>query len=202
MAEAQVVGTLLTGYHLPTYIYRGVAGWRSGNRMRLGLFPNCVLPARTAISALTPHRLNSTGGSWTCWENRTGWKTPATADRAGDERPIPGRGESLIAPWFMERTKQEILEACLEHRIPCVPVQTFDEALTDPQLNARDYFQPMGHTEAGGYNYPGPPYRLSGTPARLMRSAPTLGQHNREVLGGELGLDASEIAKLEQEGIV
>ena len=44
VAEAQVIGTLLTGYHLPTYIYRGVAGFRSGNRMRLGLFPNCVLP--------------------------------------------------------------------------------------------------------------------------------------------------------------
>ena len=26
VAEAQVIGTLLTGYHLPTYIYRGVAG--------------------------------------------------------------------------------------------------------------------------------------------------------------------------------
>ena len=46
VSEAQVVGTLLTGYHLPTYIYRGIAGSRSGNRMRLGLFPNCVLPCR------------------------------------------------------------------------------------------------------------------------------------------------------------
>ena len=46
VSEAQVVSALLTGYHLPTYIYRGIAGSRSGNRMRLGLFPNCVLPCK------------------------------------------------------------------------------------------------------------------------------------------------------------
>ena len=202
VAEAQVIGTLLTGYHLPTYIYRGVAGWRSGNRMRLGLFPNCVLPCKDGYICIDAPQIEQYRRFLDLLGEQDWMEDPRYRDRRAMSDQYPEEAESLIAPWFMERTKQEILEACLEHRIPCVPVQTFDEALTDPQLNARDYFQPMGHTEAGGYNYPGPPYRLSGTPARLMRSAPTLGQHNREVLGGELGLDASEIAKLEQERIV
>ena len=93
----------------------------------------------------------------------------------------PAEAEALIAPWFMERTKSEILQACLEQRIPCVPVQTFDEALADPQLNARDYFREVEHPWTETYRYPGPPYRLSGAPrpdcyARRLPWASTTGK--------------------------
>ena len=134
----------------------------------------------------------------------------------------PEEAESLIAPWFMERTKEEILQACLENRIPCVPVKTFDEVLADPQLNARDYFQSVQHPRSaqgaldklpnlategatpgpGSYRYPGAPYRLSATPCRVTRAAPTLGQHNGEVLAGELGLSEAELSCLAAAGVV
>ncbi len=202
VAEAQVVGTLLTGYHLPTYIYRGVAGWRSGNRMRLGLFPNCVLPCKDGYICIDAPQMEQYRRFLDLLGEPDWMENPRYRDRRAMSDQYPEEAESLIAPWFMERTKAEILQACLEQRIPCVPVQTFDETLADPQLNARDYFQPLEHTETGTYRYPGPPYRLSGAPARLVRPAPTLGQHNREVLGGELGLDAAELSQLERTGVI
>ena len=202
VAEAQVVGTLLTGYHLPTYIYRGVAGWRSGNRMRLGLFPNCVLPCKDGYICIDAPQMEQYRRFLDLLGEPDWMENPRYRDRRAMSDQYPEEAESLIAPWFMERTKAEILQACLEQRIPCVPVQTFDETLADPQLNARDNFQQLEHTEAGTCRYPGPPYRLSGAPARLVRPAPTLGQHNREVLGGELGLDAAELSQLERTGVI
>ncbi len=47
----------------------------------------------------------------------------------------------------------------------------------------------------------GPAVKLSATPARLRRAAPTLGQHTAEVLA-ELGYDGTAIAKLAADGAV
>ena len=202
VAEAQVIGTLLTGYHLPTYIYRGVAGWRSGNRMRLGLFPNCVLPCQDGYICIDAPQIEQYQRFLALLGEQDWMEEPRYRDRRAMSDQYPAEAESLIAPWFMQRTREEILQACLANRIPCVPVKTFDEVLADPQLNYRDYFQEVGRVEAGGYRYPGPPYRLSETPCRVVRPAPTLGQHNREILGGEVGISEAELAQLVRGGIV
>ena len=202
VAEAQVIGTLLTGYHLPTFIYRGVAGFRSGNRMRLGLFPNCVLPCKDGYICIDAPQMEQYQRFLDLLGELDWMENPRYRDRRAMSDRYPEEAESLIAPWFMERTKGEILAACLANRIPCVPVQTFDEALKDPQLNARDYFQEVTHGTSGPLVYPGPPYRLQNTPARLVRAAPTLGQHNAEILCGELGLQPVELDRLKSKGVV
>lgn len=206
VAEAQVIATLLTGYHLPTYIYRGVAGWRSGNRMRLGLFPNCVLPCKDGYVCIDAPQLEQYQRFLALLGDQDWMQEPRYRDRRAMSDQYPEEAEALIAPWFMQRTKEEILQACLENRIPCVPVKTFDEVLEDPQLNARDYFrsdfQEADHPEAGGYRYPGPPYRLADTPAMVVRPAPRLGQHNAEVLGAGLGLSQEELSNLARQGVI
>ena len=202
VAEAQVIGTLLTGYHLPTYIYRGVAGFRSGNRMRLGLFPNCVLPCKDGYICIDAPQMAQYQRFLDLLGDQDWMENPRYRDRRAMSDQYPEEAESLIAPWFMQRTKGEILEACLENRIPCVPVQTFDEALEDPQLNSRDYFHEIRHDVAGGYRYPGPPYRLQNTPARLVRAAPALGQHNEEILVEELGIDPAELERLKADKVI
>jgi crotonobetainyl-CoA:carnitine CoA-transferase CaiB-like acyl-CoA transferase len=102
----------------------------------------------------------------------------------------------------MEHTKEEILRLCLENRVPCVPVRTIDEVLSEPQLNARDYFQDVSHPVAGSLRYPGPAYRFSATVCRYIRSAPQLGQHNEEVLGVELGFNKSELSGMARAGVI
>ena len=46
------------------------------------------------------------------------------------------------------------------------------------------------------------PFRYASVATWLRRPAPTLGEHNREVLGGLLGLADAEIAALEESGII
>ena len=202
VAEAQVIATLLTGYHLPTYIYRGVAGWRSGNRMRLGLFPNCVLPCKDGYVCIDAPQLEQYQRFLELLGEQDWMQDPRYRDRRAMSDQYPEEAESLIAPWFMQRTGEEVLQACLENRIPCVPVKTFDEVIQDPQLNSRDYFREVHHPQAGDYRYPGPPYRLSQSPCKTVRPAPTLGQHNEEILGGELGLDSEEVEELAQSRVI
>lgn len=202
VAEAQVIGTLLTGYHLPTYIYRGVAGFRSGNRMRLGLFPNCVLPCRDGYICIDAPQMEQYRRFLDLLGEQEWMENPRYRDRRAMSDQYPEEAEALIAPWFMERTKQEILEACLVNRIPCVPVQTFDEALEDPQLTHREFFKDVEHHSAGKFRYPGLPYRFSKPGPRLVRPAPRLGQHNEEVLGGELGISMADLERLSREGTI
>ena len=50
--------------------------------------------------------------------------------------------------------------------------------------------------------YPGPSTRLTGTPAQYHRPAPNLGEHNRQILEGLLGLSPAEIEDLEVQGVI
>ena len=61
--------------------------------------------------------------------------------------------------------------------------------------------QQIEHPVGGRINQLGPAVKLSATPARVRRPAPTLGQHTAEVLG-ELGYDRAAINQLASSGAV
>ena len=182
VADSGIIATLLTGYHLPTFIYRGIAGSRSGNRMRLGLFPNCVLPCRDGYVCIDAPQMEQYQRFLNLLGNPDWTEAPRYRDRRAMSDQYPEEAESLIAPWFGEHGKDEILRLCLENRIPCAPVLTMDEALESPQLLARRWFREVDHPQAGRLKYPGAPVRLHGSPLKVTGPAPTLGQHNNEVL--------------------
>ena len=202
VSEAQVGAVLLSGYHLPTYIYRGVAGWRSGNRMRLGLFPNCVLPCKDGYVCIDAPQLEQYRRFLGLLGDQAWTEVPRYRNRRAMSDEYPEEAEALIIPWFMQHTKDEILKICMEHRVPCVPVRTIDEVLEDSHLNSRDFFQELRHPEAEVFRYPGAPYRMEGTPCRYVRPAPTLGQHNEEVLCGELGVEPGRLAGMFRAGVL
>ncbi len=182
VADSGIIATLLTGYHLPTFIYRGIAGSRSGNRMRLGLFPNCVLPCRDGYVCIDAPQMEQYQRFLNLLGNPDWTEDPRYRDRRAMSDRYPEEAESLIAPWFMEHDKDEILQLCLENRIPCAPVLTMDEVLESPHLLARRWFREIDHTRFGTLKYPGPPVRLHGSPLKVSGPAPMLGEHNDDVL--------------------
>ena len=60
----------------------------------------------------------------------------------------------------------------------------------------------MERDSVGVQPHPSSPWRIDKSPLPIKRSAPTLGQHNRDVLTGFLGLTADELASLEENGII
>jgi crotonobetainyl-CoA:carnitine CoA-transferase CaiB-like acyl-CoA transferase len=88
----------------------------------------------------------------------------------------PERGEFFAAaqPWLSERTVAEIVELSQALRIPAAPVADGASALECPQYAKRGFFVDGG-TDDWSFRRPGPPFRLSKTPALPARRAPRLG---------------------------
>jgi crotonobetainyl-CoA:carnitine CoA-transferase CaiB-like acyl-CoA transferase len=89
----------------------------------------------------------------------------------------------FIEEFVREWTVDELYRAAQARRIPFAPVSTMADLLNSEHLKARGFFAEIAHPEAGALKYPGAPYKLSRTPWELRLPAPTLGQHNGEVLG-------------------
>ena len=202
VSEAQVPAVLLNGYHLPTFIYKGIPGRRWGNRMSLGLFPNCVLPAKDGHICIDTPQLAQYQRLLGLLGEQPWAEEPRYRNRRAMTEEYPEESEALIAPWFEERTKDEIFRLSRENRIPCVPVRTIGEAVNEPHLNQRGYWQTVDTPGAGPLTYPGAPYRFSASPWTLRRPPPRLGQHNFEVLAGLLGLSRGDLAGLEGDGVI
>jgi formyl-CoA transferase len=85
--------------------------------------------------------------------------------------------------------------------IPATPVYGLDDLPKHPQLVASGLFQTAEHPTEGTVRYTRPPTKFAASPASVRRMAPTLGQHNDELMR-EAGLDAAAIADLRARNIL
>jgi len=108
----------------------------------------------------------------------------------------------LVAEWTGNLTRDEVLRRCAEEEVPCGPIYDIGEIFTDPQFAARGNLQTIKDARFGEITVPAPVPRLSKTPAKIEQLGPELGQHNAEVYGELLGLDAGELEELRGEGVV
>ena len=110
---------------------------------------------------------------------------------------------SLTAEAFGRRDKFEMLDAAHRRRgLIYGVVNSPQEVVDNPQYKARDYFVEIDHPVTGTATYPGAPFLMSQTPWRARSPAPTLGQHNQEVLCDRLGYSKHELAQLHAAGVV
>jgi crotonobetainyl-CoA:carnitine CoA-transferase CaiB-like acyl-CoA transferase len=92
----------------------------------------------------------------------------------------PERAEFFAAaqPWLSRRTVNEIVELSQALRIPAAPVADGASTLECPQYVKREFFVDGG-TRDWSFRRPGPPFRLSKTPAAPAGRAPRLGATSR-----------------------
>ena len=83
--------------------------------------------------------------------------------------------------------------------VPCGPVNSIDQVLTDPQFAARNLF-PEDPDRFGQERMVNTPLVTDGAP-RARAKAPRIGADS-SVLLDELGMDESEIAQLVQQGVI
>jgi len=91
------------------------------------------------------------------------------------------------------------LEAC---DVPCAPILSVAETVTHPHLVERGTVRTVNDRLAGEFQIPGNPLRFSEFPEPLDIEAPTLGQHNREVLGELLDKSDEEIDALYADSVL
>ena len=92
----------------------------------------------------------------------------------------------------------ELLDA---EGVPCAPVLSREEVIEHDQIKANDLIHEYDHPVAGRIRQPRPAAQFDKTPSAMHRHAPTLGEHNSEILL-ELGYPADEIEALQQQGVL
>ncbi len=110
---------------------------------------------------------------------------------------------ALIETWMAEFPDNDAVIAHLErHRVPCTVVMDPADAIGHPYFTARGMVNEIVDPVMGPLAIPGFPLRFSAQPERLDLVAPTLGQHNGEVLTEVLGYDAARVAALAEAGVL
>jgi len=128
-------------------------------------------------------------------------------ERALDTRAGRRAGHDAIdlrlRDWTRERDRAELEAELRAAGIPASAVADPCRLLeTNPQLQARGYFESPEHPVVGAMPLPSMPFRYASIERWLRIPAPTLGQHNETVLCGMLGVSAEELRDLAAEGVI
>ncbi len=137
---------------------------------------------------------------------RRDWSTDARFATDETRRAHHDELDGLLAAELARRELEPMVGALLSAGVPVAQVMRPEEVGVNPQLRARGFFETLRHPAAGKVAYPGFGARSA---TRVEHKAklhagppPLLGQHNREVLGGLLGLTDAELAELERTRVI
>ena len=111
--------------------------------------------------------------------------------------------DALIGAWTATLTVAQVDAAMIAQAIPAGRVYRAPEMLADPHFAAREAIVEVETERFGALKMQGIFPKLSATPGTIRRAAPAqVGQHNAEVYGELLGLDAGELGALAAAGAI
>ena len=110
--------------------------------------------------------------------------------------------EAVIGEWTSIRSAKDLMAALQAVCVPAAILNDVADLMEDPHLVSRGYMQFLSREFVGEQPHPSAPWRFGDAPIRISSSAPTLGQHNQDILGGLLGLSNGQIASLSRDGII
>ncbi len=110
--------------------------------------------------------------------------------------------DGLIAEWTATLSAADLHALLVDHQIPTGRIFRAPEMLEDPHFAARQAIVRLLHPELGELPMQNVAPKLSASPGSLRWVGPELGQHNREVLQGLLGLSAADLERYAAAGVV
>ena len=114
-----------------------------------------------------------------------------------------GALDALVSGACAPRDKEDLFHELQARGVCAAPTRNAVEALEDPHLNARGFFEPLATADEGKpFRYPGLTFRMRNTPNHLRTPPVRLGEHNREIYCDLLGYTPEELAELEARGLV
>ena len=111
--------------------------------------------------------------------------------------------EAELAAWTAARDPVEAEATLRAAGVPTAATLGPGDVLNSEHLGARGYWQWQERAVVGNQPNPSAPFREAGAgPYPIATPAPTLGQHNAEVLGGILGLSEADLERLTRSGVI
>jgi crotonobetainyl-CoA:carnitine CoA-transferase CaiB-like acyl-CoA transferase len=109
--------------------------------------------------------------------------------------------ERIVQEAVSRFSRPELLKLLDEAGVPATPVNSVDQVLQDPQVDALNMVWQMPHPVKGDLPVVAFPLAFSRMTTSLRRNAPRLGEHTEEVLT-EIGYGKEEIARLREKKVV
>ena len=120
------------------------------------------------------------------------------AQRAAANDEING----IVADWVAARESKDVEEACIAHDVPVATAFSAADIAEDPHMVARGDLVMVDDPELGPLRQQAPFPRVAGEPPVVPAGAPRLGEHNREVWCGLVGLSDDELDACMADGII
>lgn len=110
---------------------------------------------------------------------------------------------ALVQDWFSRQSFDEVTRLLDENGVPVSPIPSMADIFEDPQYKARENLIQVEHPILGRVTMPGIIPKFSGTPGAVRFPGPlAIGEHNREIYQGELGLSPEEFEALQAENVI
>lgn len=136
--------------------------------------------------------------SWEALRELSGLPFDDLADRLARRAEL----DRALADWTRTQPAHALMHALQSRGITAARLQSAADLMEDAQLLARDFWQWRERAHVGRQPNPSAPYRAAQDPIQVRAPAPTLGQHNEEVLGELQGVDALRLEALRRSGVI
>jgi crotonobetainyl-CoA:carnitine CoA-transferase CaiB-like acyl-CoA transferase len=200
-AEVSLTNGLVSflSYIATNYFATGTAPPRSGNDHPIAA-PYGLFPTRDGQIALAPaddsffYRLADALGE-------PGLKTDPLYATQSARVANRTRINAIVGGKLAANTTEYWVSVLNEAGVPCGKVNSVAEVFEDPQIRSQEMILDVDHPGHGIIRLLGFPIKLSGTPCRIRRSAPELGEHSDAILT-ELGYAASDREGWRRDGVI
>jgi formyl-CoA transferase len=180
---------------VPEYIVSGHIRKRSGSILE-GISPSNVYPAKDGEYLIGANQ----NAVFARLCQAMGRPELATSERYATH-VARGRNlrelDEIIADWTRTKTVAELEALMIEYSVPAGKIYRAPEMLEDPHFAARQSLVDVDTPRWGTIKMQNAFPRLSDTPSTIRSPAPVeIGQHNAEIYGALLGMDADEMDRL------
>jgi crotonobetainyl-CoA:carnitine CoA-transferase CaiB-like acyl-CoA transferase len=122
----------------------------------------------------------------------------AITDRLAQHKAL----DQAIGAWTENKNAHQLMRTLQAKHIPAAATHKASTLLNDEHLAERGYWQWMNRAVVGNQPNPSAPFRASNVAVELTSPAPTMGEHNHEVLVEELEISEQEFERLMGRGVI
>jgi len=198
-----------TEMHIPTYLYHGkVVIRQTGRHAQMDPTPPAQL--RCADGRYVNAQANRV--PFRRFPDLVAWmEEHGLAEDLADERYASAKGfiehvahiDAVIARFVAHLPQADVAHGGQARQFNWGAVRAPDELIDDGHLADRGFWVDVEHPELGrSFKYPGAAAIHNGSPWRISRRAPLIGEHNRDIYGEELGLSDAELSCLMEAGVL
>lgn len=106
----------------------------------------------------------------------------------------------LLSEYFLNQNAEEWVTAIHAVKVPVGVINSIEDALNEPQIQARHMLVNVEHPLNNQFKMIGSPIKLSDTPVEYKHAAPQLGEHTEKILSQFK--TPTELAELRSQGVI